>query len=324
MKTTILTYNQTEPSFYYHSDHLGSASFLTDETGAETQQLVYLPFGEDWVDKKYNNPKFQTPYKFNGKEKDPETGYNYFGARYYTDWASIWLSVDPMSDKYPHLTSYNYCANNPVMLIDPDGKEGWPITRQWEQSDIKGFAQFSQSKLKEYKDQKLKDDCANFALRLIVGYASENGLPLILENSAGKTFDASSDKYKNREDYLNDVRASIQARDIPLNTYDINQSETQAGDMEVMKYTINNGKKVNFNHVVIFTSPDKITWGNLMSDGSGAELSKITINWVRSSKYNDGIKNKFTIYSGMFNSRWKMLNPLNMKNSSTDNNSDNN
>ncbi|MFA5541083.1 MAG: RHS repeat-associated core domain-containing protein, partial [Bacteroidales bacterium] len=52
-----------------------------------------------------------------------QTGYNNYGARYYYDWASIWLSVDPMSDKYPHLTSYNYCANNPVMLIDPDGED---------------------------------------------------------------------------------------------------------------------------------------------------------------------------------------------------------
>ncbi len=103
--------------------HLGSASFLTDNNGNETQQLVYLPFGEDWVDKKYNSPAYTTPYKFNGKEKDPESGYNYYGARYYYDWATIWLSVDPLSDKYPHLTSYNYCANNPVMLVDPDGRD---------------------------------------------------------------------------------------------------------------------------------------------------------------------------------------------------------
>jgi len=115
--------NPEEPSFYYHSDHLGSASFLTDRDGYETQQLVYLPFGEDWVDMKYNTSQYDTPYKFNGKEKDEETGYNNYGARYYYDWASIWLSVDPMSDKYPHVTSYNYCANNPVMLVDPDGRD---------------------------------------------------------------------------------------------------------------------------------------------------------------------------------------------------------
>ena len=114
--------NPDEPVFFYHSDHLGSASYITDNHGYETQHLVYLPFGEDWVDIKYGSPAYETPYKFNGKEKDPETGYNYYGARYLNTDLSIWLSVDPMSDKYPHLTSYNYCANNPVMLIDPDGE----------------------------------------------------------------------------------------------------------------------------------------------------------------------------------------------------------
>ncbi len=146
-KTVVKPYegqiNPGEPIFYYHSDHLGSASFLTDTNGIETQQLVYLPFGEDWIDMKYNTSQYDTPYKFNGKEKDEElrsnreynninnkyheqTGYNNYGARYYYDWASIWLSVDPMSDKYPHVTSYNYCANNPVMLVDPDGRSPNP------------------------------------------------------------------------------------------------------------------------------------------------------------------------------------------------------
>ena len=72
---------------------------------------------------KYNTGQFDTPYKFNGKEKDEETGLHYYGARYLNTDLSIWLSVDPMSDKYPHLTSYNYCANNPVMLVDPDGRD---------------------------------------------------------------------------------------------------------------------------------------------------------------------------------------------------------
>ncbi len=60
-------------------------------------------------------------YTFSGKEKDIETDYSYFGARYYNSDFSIWLSVDMMSDKYPHLSGYNYCELNPVMLIDPDG-----------------------------------------------------------------------------------------------------------------------------------------------------------------------------------------------------------
>ena len=58
-----------------------------------------------------------------GKERDSETGFSYFGARYYdSDLMTGWLSVDPMSDKYPNLSPYNYCAWNPVKLVDPDGR----------------------------------------------------------------------------------------------------------------------------------------------------------------------------------------------------------
>ena len=60
---------------------------------------------------------------FSGKEKDSETGYHYFGARYYNSDLSLWLSVDPMADKYPSLSPYNYCAWNPMKLVDPNGKE---------------------------------------------------------------------------------------------------------------------------------------------------------------------------------------------------------
>ena len=62
-------------------------------------------------------------HTFSAKERDTETGLTYFGARYYSSDLSIWLSVDPMSDKYPSLSPYVYCANNPVKLVDPNGEE---------------------------------------------------------------------------------------------------------------------------------------------------------------------------------------------------------
>ena len=66
---------------------------------------------------------FSASYTFSAKERDTETGLSYFGARYYSLDLSIWLSVDPMSDKYPSLSPYVYCANNPVKLVDPNGEE---------------------------------------------------------------------------------------------------------------------------------------------------------------------------------------------------------
>ena len=60
-------------------------------------------------------------YTFSAKERNPETGLSYFGSRYYSSDLSIWLSVDPQSDKYASLSPYVYCANNPVKLVDPNG-----------------------------------------------------------------------------------------------------------------------------------------------------------------------------------------------------------
>ncbi len=112
---------ETEPMvFFYHPDHLGSSSFITGATGEPTQHLEYLPFGELFIEERST---WNTPYKFSGKELDDETGYSYFGARYYDPNISIWLSVDPLSDKYPGHTPYNYTLNNPIRLIDPDGRD---------------------------------------------------------------------------------------------------------------------------------------------------------------------------------------------------------
>ena len=119
--------DEAEPAFYYQGDHLGSSAYLTDEAGAITQTLNYLPYGEDWVDV-HNNPNYLSRYKYNGKEKDPESGLHYYGARYYDSDISQWLSIDPMADKYPSLSPYNYCADNPVNIIDPDGREGIVIS----------------------------------------------------------------------------------------------------------------------------------------------------------------------------------------------------
>ena len=61
---------------------------------------------------------------FTGKELDEETGYGYFGARYMDhELTTMWLSVDPMADKYPSISPYNYCAWNPMKLVDPDGED---------------------------------------------------------------------------------------------------------------------------------------------------------------------------------------------------------
>ena len=114
--------NDTCEAYWYQTDHLGSSSWITDSAGNPVQHLHYLPWGEDYVNQRLND--FDgVRYTFSAKEKDSETGLSYFGSRYYSSDLSVWLSVDPMSDKYPSLSPYVYCADNPVRCVDPNGEE---------------------------------------------------------------------------------------------------------------------------------------------------------------------------------------------------------
>lgn len=73
-----------------------------------------------------NSSSYNNVYRFSGKELDEETGLSYFGARYYNPKWSIWLSVDPLAEKFPDRSPYNYTMNNPINLIDPDGRAPEP------------------------------------------------------------------------------------------------------------------------------------------------------------------------------------------------------
>ena len=110
--------NSVEPVYYFHSDHLGSANWISDGTGAAVQHLQYLPFGEHFVNEQSSG--YFERFTFTGKERDAETGYYYHGARFNSSDIG-WLSVDPMSYKYPEITPYHYCHWNPIKLVDKFG-----------------------------------------------------------------------------------------------------------------------------------------------------------------------------------------------------------
>ena len=118
------TMDSEEPEnlvFFYHPDHLGSTSYVTDADGNIAQHVEYIPYGEIFVEER--NSQFSTNFLFNAKELDNETGLYYYGARYLDPTGAMWLSVDPMWEKYAGMTPYNYCMGNPVKLVDPDGRD---------------------------------------------------------------------------------------------------------------------------------------------------------------------------------------------------------
>ena len=108
-----------EETFFYHSDHLGSTSYITDDKANITQYDAYLPYGELLVDE--HSSSEDLPYKFNGKQFDEETGLYYYGARYMNPVASIWYGVDRFTEKYPIYSAYNICRSNPLLFFDESG-----------------------------------------------------------------------------------------------------------------------------------------------------------------------------------------------------------
>src|SRR5690625_5240138 len=98
-------------------------------------------------------------FGFNGMLKDNEWAgmgtHLDFGARIYDSRSGRWLSVDPLAEKYPGISTYAFVANNPLMFIDPDGREIW-IYYYYSNADYEGFI-----KMYKYEDGKLYNKKGN-------------------------------------------------------------------------------------------------------------------------------------------------------------------
>jgi RHS repeat-associated protein len=126
--------------YFYHPDHVGSSSYVTDADAKLYEHIEYFPFGESWIEEASNIQR--TPYRFTAKELDEETALTYFGARYYDPRTSVWQSPDPQLAKYLptrgdtdarslpgqggvfdplNLGLYGYAGLNPIKLKDQDG-----------------------------------------------------------------------------------------------------------------------------------------------------------------------------------------------------------
>lgn len=119
---------QLSPNSFFLHDHLGSTNITLDPNGKVIEQMVNHPFGRQRLDANSGtSPKAN--YKFTGKETDGESELQYFEARYLCSSPAHFISVDPLlkvvgnrNIMMPQLMNgYNYCRNNPLVMLDPTG-----------------------------------------------------------------------------------------------------------------------------------------------------------------------------------------------------------
>lgn len=115
---------------YVDTDAIGNVRVVTDEGGNVVERHDYLPFGEEWCGTAVcGSVTPGQPKRFTGKERDAETGLDYFGARYHRAHLGRFTTVDPGQKTGENLVDpqrwnrYAYVRNNPLRYVDPDGRE---------------------------------------------------------------------------------------------------------------------------------------------------------------------------------------------------------
>lgn len=118
----FVTFENRVPVYHYFlQDHQGNNRMVISQDSTTEEVNHYYPFGGLFGE---STGMQRQAYKYNGKELDTNLGLNWYdyGARHYDAALGRWNAVDPMAEKYYGVSPYNYCANNPVKNIDPDGR----------------------------------------------------------------------------------------------------------------------------------------------------------------------------------------------------------
>jgi RHS repeat-associated protein len=122
---------------FYHGDHLGSASIVTDDQGQVVERISYYPYGLERARQQLRQVDVPVAYRFTGQEFEQEIGLYDYGARFYDHVVGRFISVDPMAFSVTteqlvnpgNLNYYAYAHNNPILFIDPDGRQSYPAIK---------------------------------------------------------------------------------------------------------------------------------------------------------------------------------------------------
>ena len=276
-------------TMYFHPDHLGSSSYVTDKKGNFFEMIEYLPYGETLYDEAATVDK--TEFRFTSKEQDAETGLYYHGARYRDAKTGVWLSVDPILEKYLptgnkekdrelpaggvfntiNLNLYHYGGNNPIMFCDPDG------TRDISLNEIRaGDILLAHEGGKTSDIQK-------------AGQMLGHGMIVVspIKNSSGRVMgatviDLGKDGVRERNVYIGN-------KDEDLNNYQAVRVGSQSEGVAAVEKAKNSIGKIDYDIKALFglTLPPKIGKGSIdyAKDGDNKMVCTEFLNYVYNGKF---------------------------------------
>ena len=288
-----------------------------------TQRIIsstVYPFGFQMSERSFGLPDYR--YGFSrklsgGMEKDDEIkgegnslNYKY---RMHDPRIGRFFTIDPLAAKYPWNSVYAFSENRVIDGIELEGLEAWKVNRDWEYSDIDNFGKFAKSSIPKYVASKVEDDCADFALRVIIDYAAANNLEISFRTASGETIKSSDKKYKNKEDFLKDAQAKINANALIKNTYSVDNRESIEGDLRIITNSDGHGE-----HTLVISDKEEneVTYGNpggetIYIDENGNETTEKYPNFLTVN--NDYVKDdKYTLTAAGFGkaSRWNVFKNL--------------
>jgi len=240
----------TWKDFYWIKDYQNNVRAVIENFGGTpnvANAVDYYAYGRELQSSPASNiDEDGKKFKFQGKELDKEISYYHYDWREYDPDVIRFNRVDRFRDDNLQLTPYHYGMNNPTNFIDMMGDSACAITNQWDDANIEAYRQFAVQQAEEYYANGGEMTCEDLALMLLIGFASENGLPLSLTDGDGNTFDVASDDFTSVGEFSETVTSEMGAKDLMLNS--VSSQEIIPGNFMLM----NNGKN-DISHTQVIT-----------------------------------------------------------------------
>ena len=162
------------------------------------------------------NPGYM--YKFQGQEHQDEFGLNWdsFKYRNYMPDIGRFFNVDPLAEDYVYNGPYNFAENRVINSRELEGLEAWESINNWTDKEVKAYSETVSQRAEEYRNNSTSCTCEDFAINVLIDFASENNLPVTIENGEG-VFNSNSEKFNNIDDFRNSILTTTGASDLQNN-----------------------------------------------------------------------------------------------------------